>query len=280
MEKPTISIIGAGRFGHALGLALNTAGYSIAAVVTKTAAHAKNAAASISLSTLPLSADQLERLPPSKIILICTPDDAIEVVAQQLAGLRHGKETTFLHTSGALSTAALEPIAKAGFATGAMHPLVSISDPIVGANSFSGAFFCLERDATGVNTARDLVKDLGGSTFSIAARTKALYHAAAVMASPHLVALFHLAVEMLAACDVKPRRAQEILLPLVETTIKNLKASDAVYALTGTFARGDVDPVNRHFKALSPKQFAEALQIYRNLGLHSLQLAKKKGLDP
>ncbi|HKP46044.1 MAG TPA: DUF2520 domain-containing protein [Pyrinomonadaceae bacterium] len=278
--KPTISIIGAGRIGHALGLALKAAEYPIAAVVTKTASHAKNAAASIGLSTLALSADELTRLPPSDIVLICTPDDAIESVAKRLVKTRPGAKTIFLHTSGALPAAVLAPLANAGFSTGSMHPLVSISDPIIGANVFRGAFFCLERDATGIDTARELVKDLGGESFTISAEMKPLYHAAAVMASPHLVSLFDLAVQMLAACGVKPKRAHEILVPLVETTFKNLKVSDTEHSLTGTFARGDVETIERHLQALRAARLSEAEAVYRLLGEHSLELGEKNGLDP
>lgn len=280
MSKPTVSIIGAGRLGHALGLALHAADYSIAAVVTKTASHAKNAAASISLSTLPLAAEQLERLPPSDIVLLCTPDDVVELLAKQLAKLGARKNTAYLHTSGALSSAVLAPLANKGFTTGSMHPLVSISDPIIGANIFRGAFFCVESETEALEVGRSIVRDLGGSSFTIPAGKKALYHAAAVMASPHLVSLIDLAMEVLMACGVKPKRAQNILLPLIESTASNLKASDSGHALTGTFARGDLATVQRHLEALSPKKFAAAREIYKLLGVHSLDLAKKNGLDP
>ncbi|MEP6741894.1 MAG: Rossmann-like and DUF2520 domain-containing protein [bacterium] len=305
---PSVSIIGAGRLGQALAIALHSHGYPIPAVVTKTAAHAKNAAASISRWTLALAANQLEQLPPSDLVLIATPDDVIESIAKQLAVLRRGMRhrATFLHTSGALSSAALSPLAKAGFHTGSMHPLVSISDPLIGAQSLHGAFYCLEGDATALRAARLLVRDLRGTSFSIAAKDKPLYHAAAVMASPHLVALFDLASQMLVACGLKEPRAREILLPLVESTLKNLRVSDPEHALTGTFARGDFATVAKHLKALSQKEtrsqevtglrkqtrsqkrvnagdgreLALAREVYKLLGLHSLELAEQNGLDP
>jgi hypothetical protein len=128
--------------------------------------------------------------------------------------------------------------------------------------------------------ARLIVKDFQGKSFSIAPESKALYHAAAVMASPHLVALFDLATEMLASCGVSKKSARQILLPLVESTVNNLRAFNSEQALTGTFARGDVATVCRHLNALSRKQLAEALEVYKLLGLRSVQLAKKNKLDP
>jgi predicted short-subunit dehydrogenase-like oxidoreductase (DUF2520 family) len=151
---------------------------------------------------------------------------------------------------------------------------------VSGAEALRGAFYCLEGSRKAKLIAQQLVQDLGGHSFSIKSESKALYHAAAVMASPHLVALFDLAIEMLAACGLGKRNAQKVLLPLLESTVNNLKASEPRKALTGTYARGDVATVRRHLQALSPSQLAEALEVYKLLGRHSLQLAKQNRLDP
>jgi len=60
------------------------------------------------------------------------------------------------------------------------------------------------------------------------------------MASPHLVALFDLAAEMLSACGISKKSARQVLLPLVESTVNNLMVMNPEQALTGTFARGDI----------------------------------------
>jgi predicted short-subunit dehydrogenase-like oxidoreductase (DUF2520 family) len=282
--KPTISIIGAGRLGTALALALATRGYPIRALAARRRSHARK---SISLAGLPsptlaLGADQLEQLPPSDLVLITTPDDVIADIARNFAKLRRGARhrATFLHTSGALSSAVLSPLAKAGFHTGSMHPLVSISLPKAGAGALHGAFYCVEGDSVAMRFGKMIVRDLNGTAFTVKPESKALYHAAAVMASPHLVALFDLATEMLVSCGLKRKEARNVLVPLVQSTVNNLKQTAPEKALTGTFARGDLATVKRHLKALSTKQLAEAFEIYKLLGLHSLQLAAKNGLDP
>ncbi len=43
--------------------------------------------------------------------------------------------------------------------------------------------------------------------------------------------------------------------------------------------RGDVATVERHLKALRLERMAEAYQVYRQLGKHSLELAQKNGLN-
>ena len=282
-SKPSISIIGAGRLGTALAIALTSKGYPIVAAAARHAARARKA---ISLADLPshtlaLGGDQLEQLPPSDLVLITTPDDVIADIAHSFARLRRSSRhrTTFLHTSGALSSEVLSPLARRGFHIGSIHPLVSVSDPRTGANALRGAFYCVEGDSVATRFAKAIARDLDGTSFKIKRESKALYHAAAVMASPHLVALFDVATQVLVSCGLKPREAQKILAPLVQSTVNNLKQTSPEKALTGTFARGDLATVQRHLKALSGKQLAEAREIYKLLGLHSLQLAARQGLD-
>lgn len=281
--KPTVSIIGAGRLGTALTIALTSKGYPIRALAARRAAHARKSIAFSNLpsQTLALGADQLEQLPPSDLVLITTPDDAIAGIARTFAKLGRSarQRGTFLHTSGALSSEVLSPLAKRGFHTGSLHPLISVSDPRAGAEALSGAFYCVEGDSVATRFAKAIVRDLNGNAFTIEPESKALYHAAAVMASPHLVALFDLALQMLVSCGLKAKEAQQVLTPLVQSTVNNLKQAAPDKALTGTFARGDVATVERHLKALSGKQLAEALDIYKLLGLHSLALAKGD-MDP
>ena len=288
--KPSVSIIGAGRLGTALAVALVSRGYAVEAVVTRRLSQARIARELLPASVLALSGVQLASVPPSRLIVIATPDDVIGEVAAKLARVQKGmsRGRTVLHTSGALSSAVLRPLGDIGFLLGSMHPLVSVSDAVSGSARLPGAFFCLEGDDVAVRTARRIVRDLDGHSFSIAAADKALYHTAAVMASGHLTALFDIALEMLARCGLSPRRAREILLPLVKSAVANLASQEPALALTGTFARGDVATVQRHLAALSAalssdpsaNGLPDATSAYRLLGKRSLQLAAKKGADP
>lgn len=161
----------------------------------------------------PLALAEIAQLPSTDLVLITTPDDAIEETGRRLAELAHHKgktrHRTVLHTSGALSFAVLAPLAQAGFHTGSIHPLISVSEPRAGAEALRGAFYCLEGDPSAIRIARLIVSDLRGKSFSVQPENKALYHAAAVMASPHLVALFDLAIEMLAACGLSKKRQRK-----------------------------------------------------------------------
>jgi predicted short-subunit dehydrogenase-like oxidoreductase (DUF2520 family) len=297
--KPTISIVGAGRLGTALALALAAIGYRIGALVASRAVGARKAAALLdghqsrvasphanlgmpAAPSLTLASRQIGKLPPTDVVIIATPDDQIENVAADLVQVQTvgGKTRTVLHTSGALSSTILAPLAKKGWRIGSIHPLVAVSDPASGAKALRGAFWCIEGDKSAIRLARTIVHDLEGQSFSISAKQKPLYHAAAVMASGNLVALFDIALEMLAHCGLTAKEAQRVLLPLVESTVRNLSISQPAQALTGTFARGDLATVQRHLKALSTKTLVEPLQLYRLLGHRAVSLAKKNGADP
>jgi predicted short-subunit dehydrogenase-like oxidoreductase (DUF2520 family) len=203
------------------------------------------------------------------------------MVARKLARLPGDKERhrIFLHTSGALSSAVLAPLADRGFAVGSLHPLSAVSDPQKGTQPLQGAFWSVEGDRRAGNAARRIVADLGGESFSIAADKKPLYHAAAVMVSGHTVALFDMAIEMLERSGLSAQRARQVLLPLVESNARNLATVDVVKALTGSFARADLATIQRHLRAISSSKFKDALEVYRLLGKRSLKLANRTNAD-
>src|SRR5205823_13969674 len=120
---------------------------------------------------------------------------------------------------------------------------------------------------------RGLVRQLGGQSFQIRPEMKALYHAAALMASPNLTALFDIALEMLTRCGLSPIRARHVLLPLVESTLANLVRQNPRSALTGTFKRGDLATTIKHINAIKGDDLIEPLQAYVVLGNRSLTVA-------
>lgn len=278
--KPTVSIVGAGRMGGALAMTLAQQDYPVEALVARRLSHARRVANLLGHRPVALSELQLAELPSSDLIIIATPDEMIASVAHKIASsqTKFRDDRIVLHTSGALSSTVLSPLADAGFKTGSLHPLVSISDSASGVANLRGAFFCLEGDRAAVRVGRRIVDDLGGHAFSIEPQRKALYHAAAVMASGHLTALFDIAIEMLAACGLRRRRAREILLPLVQSAIANLAVMEPAQALTGTFARGDVTTVQRHLSAIQEQSLPGVLDAYVLLGQRSLALARQSQL--
>lgn len=266
-QKTAVSIIGSGRLGTTLAVALGRRSYSIQSLVARRVQSALKAARLLDVDVQVLAAKNLRSVEPSDVFLITVPDDQIARVAEELSRLEF--TATALHTSGALSSDVLAPLRKRGWHTGSIHPLLSVSnagDPI------EGAFWSVEGDKSAVRLGKGIVRDLGGKSFFIRTQDKPLYHAAAVMSSGNLVALFDVALQMMAECGIKRTTARNILLPLIASTVRSLETKDPAQALTGTFSRGDLETVKRHLAALKNNQ--DALELYRLLGKRSLKLTK------
>jgi predicted short-subunit dehydrogenase-like oxidoreductase (DUF2520 family) len=270
-EKPGVSIIGAGRLGTTLAVALARKGYPIRSVVARRSQTARNAARLLDGNPQALAVKHLDSLMPAELYLIATPDDQIAGVAAQLARLAWKRKPTALHTSGALSAEVLSPLRDKGWHTGSIHPLISVSDRAE-SDALRGAFWSVEGEPAALRLGKIIARDLGGKSFSIRAKDKPLYHAAAVMSAGNVVALFDVALEMLVQCGLSRKTARSVLLPLIASTVRNLETNDPVDALTGTFARGDLETVKLHLAAL--KRNKAALELYRLLGQRSLELKK------
>ncbi len=257
----SVSIIGVGRVGGALALALPKDKYTIDNLIER---------------------DESDGDMPeitSDVVFITTQDSEIVAVAESFAGkLKPG--TLVFHTSGSNPSSILDVLKESGCKTGSIHPLVSISSAELGPERFRGAYFCVEGDEEAVNVGKQIVDDLGGKPFAIDTKFKTLYHASAVTACGHLVALFDAAVEMMTNVGLSDADAKEILLPLVTSTMQNLGEQTTAAALTGTFARADIETFTRHLGALNRYVSDDLLEIYLLLGERSLELAAKQGVSP
>ena len=270
-EKPEVSIIGAGRLGTTLAVALAAKGYPIRSVVARTAGSGRKAAKLLDEDVQVLAAKDVGSIRSADIYFITTPDDQIANVAAALAEHVTKRKPTALHTSGALSSDVLSPLREKGWSTGSIHPLIAVSDS---KTELRGAFWSVEGDRSALRLGKSIVRDLGGKSFSIRSEDKPLYHAAAVMSAGNVTALFDVALEMLVQCGLTRKMARSILLPLIKSTVQNLEIKDPAEALTGTFARGDLETVKLHLASLKRSKLTDALALYRLLVQRSQKLGK------
>ena len=169
-------------------------------------------------------------------MLLCVPDAAVAEVAAEVAP---DDGCVVMHCAGSLTLGSLDPHVRRA----SVHPLVSLPSPSIGAERLRGAWFGVAGDPL----ARELVGDLGGVVVEPDEERRAEYHAAAVIASNHLVALMG-QVERVAAAAGVPLAAY---LRLAAGSLDNVAALGPAAALTGPVARGDWDTVRAHLAALS-----------------------------
>ncbi|MGH7645483.1 MAG: Rossmann-like and DUF2520 domain-containing protein [Gemmatimonadales bacterium] len=269
---PSVGIIGPGRAGVGLALALSRAGYQ----VVLHGRHPKPVPPPLELTVAPSDA------PPAwlaqvGVVMFAVRDDAIGPLAELLA--RTGgiaPEHVVLHLSGVQGQEALGPLVPSRAALGSLHPLQTISEPERAPQRLRGAWASVEGMPRAVEMAERLAADLGMRPFRISARQKPVYHAGAVFASNYFVVVEAVAQRLLRHAGLSEDEAWAALRPLVEGTLENLREAGPAGggALTGPVARGDVDTVARHLASLT----ADDATLYRGLGRAALQLARKRGL--
>ncbi len=270
----SIAIIGVGRVGGALALALDEAGYLVSKLIVRDVHDTDKLAKRIGAELILI--DQAFEI-EEDIVFITTGDREISGVAKELD--RRSANGFLFHTSGVYSSEEMAAARELGYSIGSIHPLISIANAEIGAEQFEDAHFCIEGDADAVEVAGAIVSALKGHSFSIDTNMKSLYHAAAVMACGHLVAVEDVAIEMLADCGIDAQDAKKILMPLVSGTIANLTNLPIEEALTGPFARGDVNTVESHLNAISKLERDDIGEIYRTLAKRSLEIANRRDLS-
>jgi predicted short-subunit dehydrogenase-like oxidoreductase (DUF2520 family) len=261
---PGIAILGAGRMGQGLALALRGEDVTLVSrrggpLVEPLRAHAGS------------RGDAVRRAP---VVLLAVPDDAItglaaELAAEQVVGPHH----TVLHLSGLQDRRALAPLSATGAALGSFHPLQTIADPATAPERLPGAYAGIEGDERALGLGRRLAEALGMVAVTVPPDGKAAYHAGATMAANYTTALYAVAERLARLAGIPAPTAAMLYLPLLRGAVANLGAGAAA-ALTGPVRRGDVHTIRAHLAALSG---ADA-RLYRLLGVEALRLAREAGL--
>lgn len=265
-----VLILGPGRLGQHLAL-------GVAALGLKTRLHGRGRVVKIPGVVSTAGELKEEVIKGSGLIILAISDASIEGVAESLArdyGPFEG--VVVMHTSGQKNSESLRALKDAGAVVGSFHPLQSFSLPPK-AGTFDGVFFAVEGEPEAQALGASLAKALGGWSRSLSPEAKVTYHASAVVASNLLIALADAAVEIAGQAGLEPNDALEMLLPLMEGSLKNLRGVGLPHSLTGPISRGDVKVVEAHLKALLKSP--ELLTIYRTLSKRAVDIARKQGLS-
>jgi predicted short-subunit dehydrogenase-like oxidoreductase (DUF2520 family) len=141
--------------------------------------------------------------------------------------------------------------------------LQSLPSVEVGVNRLPGSWCAVE----GPPAVERLALTLGLRPFRVDAVQRVRYHAAATIASNHLVALLGQAARVADAAGVPP----EALLPLVRASVDSVAELGAADALTGPVARGDAHTVAGHLDAIPIGERA----VYRTMAAEALRLSAR-----
>ncbi len=270
----TIAILGLGKVGTAVGHLLKSAGYRIIAAADQSpAALNKGIAFTGGQACKSLS----EAAAAATSIFITTTDDAIASVCHEIvAGGAVSEGDKVIHMSGAGGLDLLAPARQAGAYVASIHPIQAFADVEGAIMNIPGSTFGITADEELREWAVSIVSALKGVPFFVTERDKALYHAAACMASNYLTTLMHMVETTYQALGLSRKEAIRAFWPLVRGTLLNIETRGAAEALTGPIARGDAGTIGKHLQALQ-KTLPGLLNAYCELGLMTVDMALQKG---
>jgi predicted short-subunit dehydrogenase-like oxidoreductase (DUF2520 family) len=227
VKRPTIAILGRGRLGTALAKRLSEAGYSAKKLTRKST--------------------RVTQLSP-QVMWFCVPDAEIARVADTFSHLQWKGKFAF-HSSGVLSSDALNSLRNVGARVASIHPLMTFVKGSI--PELTGVPFAIEGDASALRVARGIVRDLRGQAVGIKKRDKVAYHAFATMICPLLVSLLAVSEKAAGLAGMSAAESRRRMLPIIRQTLCNYEKRGPAGAFSGPIVRGDVETISAHMKALA-----------------------------
>ena len=259
------ALVGPGRAGTTVIAALAARGWTVVGVAGRSADAASTRAAAERFGAEARAVADVGR--GASLVVVATPDAAIAGAAATLApSVEPG--ALVVHLSGACAVDELDKLhlARPDIEVGSLHPLQSIPSVDVGLTRLPGSWCAIDGPTDRVlGRLEHLALTLGMRPFRVDPERRASYHAAATVASNHIVALLAQAQRVARDAGVPA----EAFLPLVRATVDNVDALGARAALTGPVARGDLHTIARHLEGLP----ADERDAYRALARAALALS-------
>jgi len=297
-RKPRIAIVGSGSLANFLAPALRKSGYAITEIISRDSSrsllNARRLAKRVGARAVTTKTAALD----AALLWFCVPDREIRgaasaladnVAARAAAHKKNGVQSKVpnkvpskvrfaFHSSGALLSRELELLRKAGIAVASVHPLMTF---VAGTHpSLADVPFAIEGDRAATRVARQMVRKLGGESFSLPAARKAAYHAWATLTSPLLLAFLVTLEEAARAAGLTRKDARRKSLPIIRQTLANYSHLGPAPSFSGPLVRGDADTVARHLAVL--KKHPGPREVYVALAraaLRGLPVKNRDGLS-
>ncbi|MEO0202095.1 MAG: DUF2520 domain-containing protein [candidate division WOR-3 bacterium] len=199
--------------------------------------------------------DNLEKfLSKVNLILICVRDDKILNIVEILKKFDLSGKIVY-HTSGSFTSDILKGLNKAYI--GSIHPIQTFPRPDY--KLLNNIFFSFEGEKFKV--ARKFVSFFNSKIIRIEKDKKMLYHIACIFAS-NFVDLMWIISDKLINIAIKDKDFK-VLIPLIQTTLKNAIKHGPSNALTGPAKRKDYELISKHLEILKNEE--NILRIYKLL---------------
>lgn len=278
-RHPSFCLVGPGRVGSSLGIALVKEGWRCVAIV-------RNGAASHDSRRLKkvFPGASLVNSPSSlcgdfELLLLTVSDNALENTAIQLSENPRLKwrGKVVLHASGIVPVSAIKSLKAAGASTGAFHPISAFATKFLPAQARN-----IYYDFFGGKPARKMAFELAAALSSKvlslrSERERELLHIASVIVSNFTVIGMRAATELTSGIT-RGKDAGNLFEGLLNSTIANLQLKRGMSSLTGPLARGDLEVITKHLEALESNPVL--LQFYKSSSLLGVDMLVRNARTP
>lgn len=240
-----VGVIGPGRVGSVLGMALSRAGHRVVASTALSQASRERAAERLPEARIVEPADVVAE---ADLVVLSVPDDTLEPLVTGLIQTGAPVAGTLLaHTSGSHGIGVLDSATAAGALPLALHPVQTFTGRAEDLQRLTSCTFGVTAPESLRPIAEALVVEMGAEPVWIEEQDRGLYHAALASGANHLVTLVADSAELLRAAGVEsPGR---VLGPLLGAALDNgLRLGTD--GLSGPIVRGDAETVGRHLAEL------------------------------
>ena len=216
------------------------------------------------------------QLNDSDIIIIAKADYYIKGTLTELKSTCNLSGKIVIHLSGSMGLEQFEGYANTGAITASAHPYQTFYYPdpeilngVAWGVQTSGAFQLIS----------DIIEGFGGQAIDLSGMSiseKILYHASAVAISNYMTTITELSKSIANQAGIQ---ADEFIPKIMRTTLENniraLTESNDI-PLTGPIARGDIEVIERHIKALEENKVLQ--KSYSLIGMATAEIAYKQNI--
>jgi len=201
----------------------------------------------------------------SDALFIATPDDTVLEAYKKM--YRYLKETKLVfHFSGILPAKILSK--KRNVFRASIHPFATFPEIMI-PPARKHLFMSVEGDREAMMGARAIFHPEYFTLKRLKKEDKVFYHLIGVFSSNLLVGLVASIYDIVQKINWKEKDIDQLVYPIIEETLRNIKKHGLRKSLSGPLQRGDVETIKKHLKTL--RQHKQLLRIYKELSLYIVQ---------
>lgn len=241
-----VGIIGAGRVGSVLGVALRGVGHAVVGITADSQSGRERAEALLPEVPHVAPLDVLER---AELVLLTVPDDELPGVVEGLAKSGSWQPGQIVvHTAGRFGVGVLQPALAHGVIPAAIHPMMSFTGTSMDLPRLREAFFAVTAPNPVLPIAQALVVEMGGEPLVVAEEQRPLLQVGLTHASEHAILLFNQVRQLFGKLGIEP--LERILAPLMHSAIDQARYSSESIADTSA-GQGNVARITSNVRAVA-----------------------------